>query len=376
MLAPNFPAMPAELRNCPRWVAWKLFKGNKVPFSATAHNNPASVVDPCTWATFEQAQAAYEEGGYSGVGVVLTNDDSIVGVDLDKCVVDGTPAAAAMNLMDRIGCAYVELSPSGLGLRGFGYGDDIGGTRGALNGVNVELYSRARYLTVTGRPLISGPFIQMPAFAEVASEIKGKRYTEEDRGGQKKTQEILGPLLSSSVDSIAIPLRTVPQGEGERHRFLFEFARHIKAVRPNATWPELRVLAARWHALALPAIATKEFAVTLDEFARAFEKVRIPHGDVLHSVVGSIEHDAALPAGIEALRYGHTAKRLVRLCMALAAHHEPEPFFLDVRTAAQYLEVNHTYAWKLLSTFVRDGLLEVISKGAGYKATRYRFAWS
>lgn len=114
-MEPDFDAMPAQLRSVPRWVVWK---GQKVPYCATAVNRKASSTDPDTWAGFNQAQTAYEEGGYAGVGFVL-NGDGIVGIDLDKCVADGTPAQAAMAILDRIGCQYIELSPSGRGLRGF-----------------------------------------------------------------------------------------------------------------------------------------------------------------------------------------------------------------------------------------------------------------
>lgn len=60
LMSPRFEAIPAELRSVPRWVVWK---GEKVPYCATASNSAASVTDPHTWATFNQAQAAYEEGG-------------------------------------------------------------------------------------------------------------------------------------------------------------------------------------------------------------------------------------------------------------------------------------------------------------------------
>ena len=146
MLTPDFHAMPTELCSIPRWVVWK---DAKVPYRATAVNGKASVTDPCTWSTFLQAQTAYEEGDYHGVGFVLAGD-GIVGVDLDKCVQDGEPMPAALGLMDRVGCQYIELSPSGTGLRGFGYGHNIRGRRGRLDDINIELYATKRYLTVTG----------------------------------------------------------------------------------------------------------------------------------------------------------------------------------------------------------------------------------
>jgi primase-polymerase (primpol)-like protein len=64
------------------------------------------------------------------------------------------------------------LSPSGTGLRGFGYGDNITGRRGQIDGVNVELYASKRYLTVTGRLLVPGPLVKLPGFSEVANAIR------------------------------------------------------------------------------------------------------------------------------------------------------------------------------------------------------------
>ena len=96
-----------------------------------------------------------------------------------------------MNLLDHIGCQYIELSPSGNGLRGFGYGQPIQGTRGELDGLKVELYANKRYLTVTGRPLLPGPLVRLPRFADVAQAIRPpdlQKRTEED-GSKPHWQE-------------------------------------------------------------------------------------------------------------------------------------------------------------------------------------------
>ena len=161
-LTPEFAAMPEQLRAEPRWVVWK---GAKLPFCAGAVNGMASVTSPGDWASFGQAQSAFEEGGYLGMGFVL-NDDGIVGIDLDKCVDAGRPAASALSLLDRIGCQYIELSPSATGLRGFGFGEPIVGAKGQQDGVSVELYSSKRYLTVTGHSIREGPLVPLPGFAE------------------------------------------------------------------------------------------------------------------------------------------------------------------------------------------------------------------
>ena len=365
MLSPDFSAMPAELCSVPRWVVWK---GAKVPYCATAADSTASVTEPNTWATFDQAHTAYEEGGYSGVGFVLSGD-GIVGVDLDKCVTEGQPAPAALGLLDRVGCEYIELSPSGTGLRGFGYGDNITGRRGHLDGVNVELYSSKRYLTVTGRAIKSGPLVPLPGFSEVAHAIRPPDL-------QKSAEDYRSNLQSSSVFFCRLPAHTLPTQEGQRNRCLFELARWAKGTHPDATREELRAIAQEWHRLALPVIGTKDFAVTWTDFTRGLEKVRQPHGTTMQAIITNIDRTTPLPPGIEALGYGSTGLDLVRLCMALQLHEGTAPFFISARQAGEVLGVHFTDASKMLSALVADGVLTLVSKGVGRKASRYRFAWS
>jgi hypothetical protein len=369
MLTPNFAAFPPELCGLPRWVVWK---GAKVPYCPTAVNSKASVSDPGTWARFDQAQSAYDEGGYLGVGFVL-NGDGLVGVDLDKCVNNKTPAPAAMDLMNRIGCTYIEYSPSGAGLRGFGYGENLDGKRkrGVLDGLNVELYATGRYLTVTGHTIMQGPLKPLPGFAAVAADLGTDHL-------QKRAEECQRNPLSSSVvplsSSVGIPPDTLPRGEGERHICLFKLARYVKATQPNATAAELRAIAAQWHTLALPAIATKDFSVTLADFRRGFEKVQHPFGNIMQSIIEKFDA-TPLPATIGSLGYGTQGLRLLRLCIALQAHHGREPFFLSARQAGEAIDVHYVDTSKMLASFVADGVLELVKKGAGIKASRYRFIW-
>ena len=364
-MRPDFAAMPAELRSVPRWVVWNGGNGTKVPYCATASNSKASSTNPSTWATFDQAQTAYEEGGYAGVGFVL-NGDGIVGVDLDKCVNAGEPEPAALSLLHRIGCQYIELSPSRTGLRGFGYGDNIKGRRGTLDGVNVELYSTARYLTVTGHAIQTGPLVPLHGFSEVAQAIGGtdlQKRAEDDRS-------------HSSVSSVGIPASCLPASEGERNRCLFHLARYIKGVKPGATREELRAIAHEWHRLALPVIGTKDFAVTLADFLRGWASVKQPHGETMDNIINAIDFTAPLPAGIEALGYGEAANRLVRICQALQAHEGAEkPFFISVRQAGELTGMHYTDASKVLAAMTLDGVIVLVSKGVGRVASRYRWAW-
>ena len=288
-----------------------------------------------------------------------------MGVDLDKCVHAGQPEPAALGLLDRVGCRYVEVSPSGTGLRGFGYGDNITGRRGQIDGVNVELYASKRYLTVTGRILVPGPLVTLRGFSEFADAIRAPDL-------QKRTEDDRSNLLSSSV---GIPPSTLPAQVGQRNRCLFELARYLRGRIPQASREELRALVVTWHDLALPVIGTKDFAITWADFLNGWEKVQKPFGSTMQTITATIDHAEPLPAGLDALGYGESGKRLVRLCIALQAHQGSDPFFISSRHAGKQLGLHFTDASKMLRALVADKVLEEISKGAGKVASRYRFIW-
>jgi putative DNA primase/helicase len=150
---PKFDAIPRDLTSRPQWVVWReeqpagRDKPTKPPYDPRTGLH-ADVSDPATWSAFDEARAAYERGGYDGVGYVLTADDSLVGWDLDGCrdattgIIDEA-AERFITLLD----SYSEVSPSGEGVRIFTRGTlPPGGNRKR----NIEVYDRGRYLTVTG----------------------------------------------------------------------------------------------------------------------------------------------------------------------------------------------------------------------------------
>lgn len=106
--------------------------------------------NPDNFGTFEQAVAALESGKYSGIGVLLTGDDSLVGIDIDnyETTFEQMPQVKAWVGKARKAGAYCEVSPSGKGLRLF-----IGGKlpNGGRKSGSLEIYARGRYLTVTGK---------------------------------------------------------------------------------------------------------------------------------------------------------------------------------------------------------------------------------
>ncbi len=143
---------------------------------------------------------------------------------------------------------------------------------------------------------------------------------------------------------------------------------------PDATPLQIREVAQQWHAAAVDRIATKEPAVSVADLTRAYNAVKSPFGETMNDIV-TASATFELPAGIAALRYGPSAHRLVSVCMALQRHEGDAPFFLSARVAGDVAGLHYTDAAKVLGLFVNDGVLALVSRGAGLKASRYRFTW-
>jgi putative DNA primase/helicase len=141
------------------WVVWRYVerggKETKVLHDPDSGSR-ASSRDSRTWRSFEEAVAAYENGGYAGVGFVLSSGDQYTGVDLDHCrdPESGELADWAALMIERLG-GYAEVSPSGRGVHVIVRGDLPEGTRHKVAGAHgaIEAYSTQRFLTVTGEAL-------------------------------------------------------------------------------------------------------------------------------------------------------------------------------------------------------------------------------
>lgn len=152
--------IPAELRAQP-WVLWRAEprgddKPAKVPYRIAAPRQRASSTDAATWGTFDDAVAAYaalvdrpadpQRGPIAGIGVVLTPAARITCLDLDRVIdADGCLDVRAVTILERCD-SWTEQSPSGTGLHIF----VLGTVPRALKGHQIEVYSSARYICVTG----------------------------------------------------------------------------------------------------------------------------------------------------------------------------------------------------------------------------------
>ncbi len=166
---PTVPALdptriPAALRERPHWVCWQYItrggKQTKCPVNARGGGR-ADSTDPATWASFDEAVAAWKAGGYAGIGYVFTADGPFAGIDLDGCIDDaGNIVSAARQIIDALN-SYTEISPSGRGVKIFIAGrkpDGVGCKSKAIAGFKEsEVYDRDRFFTVTGQRVPDTP---------------------------------------------------------------------------------------------------------------------------------------------------------------------------------------------------------------------------
>lgn len=201
-LSVQFGNIPTELKALPRWVCWEYRhhpdkphdKPSKLPMQTTGRG--ASCTNPDTWTTYEAAKAAYENAPtkYAGVGFVL-NGDGVAGVDIDDCFIDDVPSPEAKALLASLNARYIEVSPSGKGLRAFGYADSITGANGQIGGLHIEFYTQGRYLTLTGHVVQTGPLSELIDFADKAQQA---------RDGKKATREASKPVAATNISAPAL----------------------------------------------------------------------------------------------------------------------------------------------------------------------------
>lgn len=155
----NVDLIPRALRVTPQWVCWRFEvrdgKKTKVPYNA-ANGIRAESDNEATWATFEDALTFHRANSWTdGIGLVVSDEDDFVGIDLDHCrdAETGEIADWAQSIVDTVN-SYTEITPSNEGLRIFARGSlpSYGRKKG-----DFEIYESGRYLTVTGNHLEGTP---------------------------------------------------------------------------------------------------------------------------------------------------------------------------------------------------------------------------
>lgn len=169
----RFDGIPAELTKLRQWCCWRYelraSKYTKVPYQPNGYK--AESDDATTWCDFATVKQAYlsrldadipgmacmacDDEPFDGIGCFFSAADSMVGVDLDKCIgPDGELSDDAAQVVSDLN-TYTEVSPSGAGVKLWATGGlptEQGGRRTRPPGWagDIEMYQHGRYFAVTG----------------------------------------------------------------------------------------------------------------------------------------------------------------------------------------------------------------------------------
>jgi hypothetical protein len=155
--------LPADMTELQRFVMWRRMivhsREAKVPYLVSG--GAADITDLSGLADFEDVVRILEKTGnrYAGIGYVFVKGDGMVGIDLDD-VLDGTGVVKpwGRGVVERFSDTYMEISPSGTGLKIWAKGELPENLPGVKVGDgSIEMYDHARYFTVTGRAYRGSP---------------------------------------------------------------------------------------------------------------------------------------------------------------------------------------------------------------------------
>ena len=183
----DYTRIPDKLKNLKQWVC--TWNGSKIPMKAF-QKKAASSTAPDTWGTFEQAQAAVEDGLYDQIGFIFA-DNGLVGIDIDVGFEDGLMTPLCADIM-KVCHSYTEKSRSGRGVHILLHGDLP--FKGKNNLKGVEIYKARRFFIMTGRVLI---FPEIVENQEAIDYVVEKYFPVTEKTGSKaaQVQKIYSPVF-------------------------------------------------------------------------------------------------------------------------------------------------------------------------------------
>lgn len=134
--------IPEVLQRYHQWVVWRA---DKHPRNARTMKH-ASVEDPTTWSSFEEARSTVEQGKALGVGFVFTGEDPFVAIDFDKVIEGDTLDSWVSQIIEQMD-SYTEVSQSGRGIHIIVKGKKPGER---CRNKKIEIYDDHRYFALTG----------------------------------------------------------------------------------------------------------------------------------------------------------------------------------------------------------------------------------
>lgn len=242
-IAPNVMAvLPDPMITAPRWLVWREAphpkKPGKIPMYSSGHqrNGQMDTVDDLARLTsLHDALAAAPNVGACGIGFAVCGD-GVGGLDLDDILDDNgelipTHAGFDLAIRAKFEGIYMEVSPSGRGLRAFGPCDDA--TQYSKDGV--EYWGQRRFLTVTGR-VWANPN-GWASLNGIRSTLKAP-VCEREKGQGREGLEPQGIITPKVLDELASALRAIPADERELWVKIGHALKTLPADKGKALWLE------------------------------------------------------------------------------------------------------------------------------------------
>jgi len=154
--------IPALLKHRHQWALWRYTtdsagRTSKPPFQPDGVS-PADGANPGTWSTFQECYDAYRAGGWDGLSYAFVEWQHLLAFDLDHLLEHQVRDEAIIRQLD----SYTEWSPSHDGVHVWVLGALPEGRR---RRDDVEIYSRRRFLSVTGNLYPGAPTTIRPSRA-------------------------------------------------------------------------------------------------------------------------------------------------------------------------------------------------------------------
>ena len=172
VLPVNMDLIPDEMKALNRWAVWKpefnLNEGRLKKVSYYTQKRYASVSNPKTYLSFKDAVKLLEKHPeFEGLTFILTADLGITGVDYDDTITDDVEFDNTKLEELKALNSYIEISPSGQGIRAFCYARLPNNKGKNSRKYNIELYSDGKFLSVTGHHVEGTPLTLNEAQAPI-----------------------------------------------------------------------------------------------------------------------------------------------------------------------------------------------------------------
>jgi hypothetical protein len=253
--------IPAELRDKKIWMLWLSENGTKVPYRTGGGRG--SSTDPTAWTSFEMARK--QEHLYTGMALAINYP--YCGIDLDGCLdADGQLADWAAEIVEAFrGVAYVEISPSGTGLKLITRARKPEGARcvakmGAGK-CQVEIYDQGRFWAMTGH--VWQGLADIGDGSEALRGLCGRLWPAEQPKPQAQPQRLPAGSGGSLWDRAANYMGNCDNvTEGGRQTAAFQLSGHLWALvgdmGERLTMAEVSQLVSGWNAGNSPPLPEEE----------------------------------------------------------------------------------------------------------------------